>query len=155
MVIKFLDGDIFQSKCEALVNPVNTEGICGKGLALDFAHKFVPNYRIYQRACDLKKLTVCKMLPTGPYITQPKWIINFPTKKKWKTPSEMKWIIGGLLDLKDVIKELHITSIAIPAIGCGLGGLKWTDVRRSIENIFGENEMDPIVNLEMEVYMPK
>jgi O-acetyl-ADP-ribose deacetylase (regulator of RNase III) len=145
-----MDGNIFDSTCEALVNPVNTEGICGKGLALDFAHKFVPNYRIYQRACDLKRLTVCKVLPTGPYITHPKWIINFPTKKKWRTPSELKWIIGGLLDLKDTINQLNIKSIAIPAIGCGLGGLSWIDVKRTIKDILEE-----IQDLDIELYGPK
>lgn len=123
---------IFDVEAEALVNPVNTAGVMGKGLALAFKRRFRDNFNLYWSACQQGEVEVGRMFVTQdeyPSDTAPRWIINFPTKEHWKDKSQIEWIEQGLEDLVRVIKEEGIRSIAIPALGAGLGGLEWEAVR--------------------------
>lgn len=125
-------GSIFEVSAEALVNPVNCVGVSGRGLALLFKQRFPENFRAYQSACARGEVCIGKM-----FVTQwdfwPKYIINFPTKRHWRDRSQLEWIEQGLINLKEVIEERSIPSVAIPALGCGLGGLKWQEVYLLLE----------------------
>ena len=121
------NGDIFKSKCEALVNPVNIKGIMGKGLALAFKTKYPAHFENYKRACQNGEMTTDKVLAyqekNGPMI------ICLATKADWRDSSKMEYVSAGLDDLVKQIKTLGIRSVAIPKLGCGLGGLDWNKVR--------------------------
>lgn len=122
-------GDIFESGVQALVNPVNCEGAMGKGLALAFKQRFLANYYAYRDACRQQQVRIGRMYVFEIVDTpQNCYIINFPTKQSWRNPSKLHYIEAGLRDLTRVIQEYQITSIAIPALGSGLGGLEWDDV---------------------------
>jgi appr-1-p processing enzyme family protein len=121
------NGDIFNTECEALVNPVNIKGIMGKGLALAFKTKYPAHFENYKRACQSGEMTTEKVLAyqeiNGPMI------ICLATKDDWKNSSKIEYVSAGLDDLARQIKALGIRSIAIPKLGCGLGGLDWGKVR--------------------------
>ncbi len=150
-MIEFVQGNIFDADVDALVNPVNCVGIMGKGLALQFKHVFPDNYAAYKAACDRNKLHTGQMflLSTGAKC-KPYYIINFPTKEHWRDGSDLKYIKTGLLALKKVLFDSYIYSVAIPPLGCGLGGLKWADVKGEIINVFGN-----ISAVTVFVYEPK
>lgn len=132
-MIEFTKGNLLESDAEALVNTVNTVGVMGKGVALMFKEAFPENFKEYEAACRAKELHVGKV-----FVTQresflgPKWIVNFPTKAHWRYPSKMEWVDRGLDDLKAVIVQNGIRSIALPPLGAGNGGLEWTEVRELI-----------------------
>lgn len=132
-MIKFLKGDLLKSDAQALVNAVNTVGVMGKGIALQFKNQYPENYKVYKAACDKGELKVGKILivKDGDLFNQ-KFIVNFPTKQHWRSPSEISYIQDGLIALKKAIKEYDIQSIAIPPLGCGLGGLDWNVVKPMI-----------------------
>ena len=134
-MIKFTAGNLLDAKAEALVNTVNAVGVMGKGIALMFKEAFPENFRIYQAACEAGDVRPGRMLITEreDLMNGPKWIINFPTKQHWRHPSRMEWIIDGLEDLKRVITEKGIRSVALPPLGSGNGGLEWKDVRTHVE----------------------
>lgn len=135
-MIKYLTGDMLDSTAQALVNTVNTVGVMGKGIALQFKNQFPNNYKIYKEACKDKKLKIGDLLVTEgeSLLSGKKIIINFPTKTHWRYPSEYEYIEKGLTALVNVIQERKIQSIAIPPLGSGNGGLDWTRVRTMIEN---------------------
>lgn len=110
---------------EAFVNPVNCEGVMGKGLALEFKNKFPKNYKYYREVCLAKNLQPGQILTN---IELKKHIYNFATKDSWKQKSQLNWIDTGMGILIDMIALDSINSIAIPKLGCGLGGLNWEDV---------------------------
>ena len=133
-MITFTKGDLFESRAEALVNAVNCVGVMGKGIALQFKQRFPENFSLYADACLFREVQIGKMFvtqPTDPSL--PRWIINFPTKKHWSNPSKLEWIEDGLKDLRRFLIEQKVQSVAIPALGAGLGGLDWKDVRRLID----------------------
>jgi O-acetyl-ADP-ribose deacetylase (regulator of RNase III) len=146
-MIRFTEGNLLESSAEALVNTVNTVGVMGKGIALMFKEAFPQNFSAYQTACKQKTINVGRMFVTERRdLVGPKWIINFPTKKHWRHPSQMDWIEEGLKDLKRVIVEKQIRSIALPPLGSGNGGLHWPDVRERIVDTFsGMPEVEVIV----------
>lgn len=137
-MIKYTKGDILKAQCDALVNPVNCVGLMGRGLALQFKKAWPNNFRMYQSACKVNHLQPGRMFvyDTGRN-KYPKFIINFPTKRHWRDCSLMLDIENGLDSLKGEIARNKIKSIAIPAIGCGLGGLNWFDVKRKIRAHLG------------------
>ena len=139
------NGDMFNSKCEALVNPVNTRGVMGKGLALTFKTKYPAHFANYQRACKSGEMTTEKVLAyqeiNGPMI------ICLATKADWRDSSKMEYVSAGLDDLVNQIKALGIRSIAIPKLGCGLGGLDWNRVRPLIVE-----KMSAIDGISVEIY---
>jgi O-acetyl-ADP-ribose deacetylase (regulator of RNase III) len=149
-MITFTTGNLLEAKAEALVNTVNTFGIMGKGVALMFKEAFPENFARYEAACKRKEITVGRMFVTRrDHLVGPKWIINFPTKRHWRHPSKIEWISEGLVDLKRVIVENNIRSIALPPLGSGNGGLDWQDVRPRIES-----ELSSLQDVEVVVYEP-
>jgi O-acetyl-ADP-ribose deacetylase (regulator of RNase III) len=143
-MMKFLQGNLLDAPTDALVNTVNTVGVMGKGIALMFKEAFPENFRAYDEAVKRKEVKIGQMFVTENRIFDgPKWLINFPTKKHWRQPSKMEWIVDGLKDLRRVIEEKEIRSIALPPLGCGNGGLDWSDVRPEIERALGQlNDVD-------------
>lgn len=152
-MIRFTTGNLLDASAEALVNTVNEVGVMGKGIALMFKERFPENTRVYSKATNEKKVCVGRMLvtPTGEFF--PKWIINFPTKKHWRNPSQLSWIQEGLADFVRVVRELEIRSVALPPLGCGNGGLSWQHVRPLIEAAAAElPEVDVVVYEPIDAY---
>lgn len=120
-------GDLFQSEAQTLTNAVNTVGVMGKGIALGFKKRFPKMYEDYSRRCERDEVALGK-----PYLFKEtmseKWILNFPTKENWRNRSSLSSIQDGLAYLREHIHEWGITSLAVPSLGCGLGGLEWTVV---------------------------
>lgn len=141
-------GSIFDSEAHALVNPVNCLGVMGDGLALAFKKKFPKNFKAYEKHCNSLLMITGSVFsfkePEGP------WIINFPTKDHYVHDSEILYIKTGLDALKKEIIALKLESIAIPALGCGLGGLEWGDVKLEIEKSLSDLE-----NVKIEIFPPK
>jgi O-acetyl-ADP-ribose deacetylase (regulator of RNase III) len=138
-MIEFQQGDILQADAEALVNAVNCVGIMGRGLALQFRKEFPENYNAYKSACDRGELQPGKMQVFDlKRVQHPRFIINFPTKRHWRDKSRIEDIQAGLRALVEEMRRRRIQSIAIPALGCGLGGLDWDEVRPMIEQAFHE-----------------
>jgi len=131
--------DILTANVEAIVNAVNCVGVMGKGVALQFKRAYPANFALYKAACERGDMTVGTVLvvKTGKLVN-PKYIINFPTKQHWRDNSRMEDIDSGLIALVDAVKANGIKSIAIPALGCGNGGLRWDDVRPRIEGAFAD-----------------
>lgn len=149
-MIKYIEGNIFDSPAEALVNTVNTVGVMGKGLALQFKEAFPENFRIYRDACKKGKLHTGEMLITENLQIDGsrKIIINFPTKADWRRPSEYVYIETGLVALRNEIASRNIKSIAIPPLGSRNGGLDWNRVRVMLEDAL--NGLD----CEITIYEP-
>jgi len=133
-MIEFVTGNILDSSAQALVNTVNTVGVMGKGIALQFKKQFPNNYRIYKEVCERNALHVGQLLVTeeDSMFSGKKVIINFPTKTNWRLPSEYEYIEAGLKELKKFVLERNIESIAIPPLGAGNGGLEWQKVKKMI-----------------------
>lgn len=137
-MISFVRGNLLEANVEALVNTVNTVGVMGKGIALMFKEAFPKNFKEYEAACKRRQVRIGRMFVTETgELMGPKWIINFPTKVHWRQRTKMDWIIEGLQDLRRVIEENEIRSVAVPPLGCGNGGLDWQDVRPEIVNALG------------------
>jgi O-acetyl-ADP-ribose deacetylase (regulator of RNase III) len=133
-MIEFTTGNILTANAEALVNTVNCVGIMGRGIALQFKNDFPANFKAYEAACARKEVQPGKMFVFVTHtLTNPKYIINFPTKRHWRGKSRMEDIDSGLTALVTEIRERNIRSIAIPPLGSGLGGLNWSEVRPRIE----------------------
>ena len=149
-MIKFLQGNLLDAPTEAVVNTVNTVGVMGKGIALMFKEAFPENFRAYEEACKRKEIQVGHMFVTENLTFEgPRWIINFPSKKHWRQPSKLEWIVDGLIDMRRVVEEKGIRSIAVPPLGCGNGGLDWSDVRPEIERALA-----PLDNVDVLVFEP-
>lgn len=138
-MIRISKGNLIETKAEALVNTVNCVGYMGKGIALQFKKAFPENFEAYEKACKAGKVQPGKMLvfETDSMI-DPKYIINFPTKRHWRESSRIEDIEAGLKALIGEIRKRHIKSVAVPPLGCGLGKLDWRDVRPMIEGAFAE-----------------
>lgn len=122
ILITYVNGSIFNSPAKVLVNPVNTEGVMGKGLAKEFKSFFPEMFPLYLKVCESGAFTVGKLWL---YKTPNKWVLNFPTKSTWRKPSEMEYIASGLQKFVDTYSKVGITSIAFPQLGCGNGELSW------------------------------
>lgn len=146
-MIRFTQGNLLEAPAEALVNTVNEIGVMGKGIALMFREAFPENTRRYVNACKAKEVQVGTMFVVRERdLTGARWIINFPTKKHWRHPSKMEWIREGLMDMVRVIRENQIRSVAVPPLGCGAGGLEWSQVKQEIELALGHlDDVDVIV----------
>ncbi len=149
-MMRFTQGNLLDAHVEAVVNTVNTVGVMGKGIALMFKEKYPENFKAYAAACKAGEVRVCEMFVTsGVELDGPRWIINFPTKQNWWQPTKLEWVKEGLEALKKVIVEKKIRTIALPPLGCGNGGLKWSVVRPMIEAALGE-----LPDVEVTVYEP-
>ena len=136
-MITLTSGNILEADAEAIVNTVNCVGVMGKGIALQFKQRYPANFKFYYRACKEGDMRPGRMLvfATG-MIMNPKYIINFPTKRHWKGKARIEDIKSGLAALIGEVERLGITSIAVPPLGCGNGGLDWSDVRPIIADAF-------------------
>ncbi len=138
MAIEATKGNLLKAATQALVNTVNTVGVMGKGIALQFRQAFPEMHRAYEKACKAGEVQLGKVqvFDLGGLVGGPRWIINFPTKGHWRAGSRITDIEVGLQDLVTKVRELQIRSIALPPLGCGNGGLNWADVRPRIEQAF-------------------
>ena len=149
-MIEFRQGDLFEDRAQALVNPVNCVGVMGKGLALQFKERFPDNFREYAEACYQGRLKPGQMLVFNNHRPDVhRYIINFPTKRHWKDQSRTRDICTGLRALAGEIEDRRIASVALPALGCGLGGLRWSDVKPIIRE-----ELSGLTGVEITVYEP-
>jgi O-acetyl-ADP-ribose deacetylase (regulator of RNase III) len=136
-MIKIERGNVLQARADAIVNTVNCVGFMGKGVALQFKKAYPENFEAYQKACRAEEVQPGRMFifDRGSMLDV-KYIINFPTKRHWKGKSLYEDIETGLAALVHDVRRLKIRSIAIPPLGCGLGGLDWSRVRPMIERAF-------------------
>lgn len=136
-MIKYVRGDLLKSPAQVLVNTVNTVGVMGAGIALQFKEQYPEMFQKYQLLCKKKLLDVGKLYLWKPTNTSSKEILLFPTKKHWLNLSELNWIEAGLQKFVENYERLNIKSIAFPKLGCGNGGLSWHDVKPSMEKYLG------------------
>lgn len=150
-MIEYKSGDILREDAEALVNTVNCVGVMGRGIALQFKKAFPKNFKAYAAACKNEEVQPGRMFvfETG-QLTNPRYIINFPTKRHWRGKSRMEDIDAGLADLVATIRQYDIRSIAIPPLGSGLGGLEWAEVKARIEE-----HLASLNAVQVLVYEPK
>jgi len=149
-MIKETSGNLLRTDAEALVNTVNTEGVMGKGIALQFKKAYPVMFDAYRKAAKAGEIRLgsVQVWPTE-QMSGPKFIINFPTKGHWKSRSKLKDIESGLVDLVRVIQKLGIESIAVPPLGCGNGGLDWRDVEPRIVAAFAR-----VPNVDVLLFTP-
>lgn len=136
MPIVSATGSILDADADALVNPVNTQGVMSKGLAMQFKIRFRDNYLSYKRACKAGELTIGTVHVYTLGKPPPKYIINLPTKEHWRDGSQLEYVREGLAALLSEVRSRAISSVAIPPLGCGLGGLAWAEVRPLIVDAF-------------------
>ena len=149
-MIKMVRGDILRADVEAIVNTVNCVGVMGRGIALQFKKAWPENFKHYALACKKKEVIPGKMFVFKTnQIANPKFIINFPTKRHWRGASLIEDIESGLNDLVRNINNLNIKSIAIPPLGAGLGGLEWSKVKNVIES-----HLENLDGIDIFVYEP-
>lgn len=129
-MIEYIEGNIFNSPAQVIVNTVNTVGVMGKGLALSFKKRYPHMFESYKHACDKHLLTIGKLML---YYAPDHWILMFPTKENWRNPSKLEYLEAGLNKFVNTYAEKGITSIAFPKLGCGNGELSWSDVKPLME----------------------
>lgn len=150
IMIEYTEGDILKSEAEALINTVNCVGVMGRGIALQFKKAFPGNFKAYADACKKQQVKPGQMFVfETKQLTNPKYIINFPTKRHWRGASRIEDIESGLEALVETLKHYDIHSVAIPPLGSGLGGLDWKEVKRRIELA-----LEPLSNIHIVVYEP-
>jgi O-acetyl-ADP-ribose deacetylase (regulator of RNase III) len=148
MAIERGRGNLLAAEADALVNAVNTQGVMGKGIALQFKKAFPDNFAAYERACKAGEVVTGRVhVVSRP--APPRFIINFPTKQHWRHPSRLAYVRDGLQDLTARVRELGIRSIAIPPLGCGNGGLDWADVRPLVVGAFA-----PLAEVRVVLFEP-
>ena len=138
-MIRISQGNLIASDAEAIVNTVNCVGVMGKGIALQSKKAFPQNYDAYAKACIRREIAPGEVFVfETKQMLGPKYIINFPTKRHWKDRSRYEDIAVGLIALAKEIRQLNVKSIAIPPLGCGLGGLDWKRVRPMIQETLSQ-----------------
>ena len=150
-MIEYRNGDILREEAQALVNTVNCVGIMGRGIALQFKQAYPENFTAYAEACKKGEVQPGRMFvfEIGE-LTHPRYIINFPTKRHWRQNSRLEDIESGLRALAEVIREYGIHSIAVPPLGCGLGGLDWKSVKDKITA-----SLSTLEDVHISVYEPR
>jgi O-acetyl-ADP-ribose deacetylase (regulator of RNase III) len=144
-MLRFVTGNLFDSKAQTLVNTVNCVGVMGKGVALAFKERFPAMFEHYRALCERGEIQPGVLTL---YTDTVPWVINFPTKRHWRGRSRLDDIEAGLITLARRYKEWGVESVAMPALGCGHGGLNWSEVRPLIERHLGSMDLD------IEVYEP-
>jgi O-acetyl-ADP-ribose deacetylase (regulator of RNase III) len=134
MIDTIANSDIWESDAAAIVIPVNCVGVMGAGLAKQAKRRYPAFYHAYASACSHRQVVPGKMfVQAHPWHSRDPWLIGFPTKRHWRDVSRLSDITDGLHSLRKIILFNELRSIAIPALGCGLGGLRWEDVKAQIE----------------------
>src|SRR6266550_1988124 len=140
-MLELATGNLLEAEAEALVNTVNTEGVMGKGIALQFKKKFPAMFEDYQAACKAGRVRIGQMhIYERKDMLNPRYVINFPTKRHWRSPARIEDIRAGLAALVKVIRERGIRSVAVPPLGCGNGKLDWNEVLPVIRGALSELE---------------
>ena len=147
MTLVFKQGNILETKCSALVNPVNTAGVMGKGLAKAIRETYPHCFPHYKEMCD-RHLFKIGMILIAPSVNS-KTILMLPTKEHWRNPSKIEYVITGLDKLVGTVEYHKITSLAVPALGCGEGGLSWDMVEPIMSDYLSRLE-----GVYVEVYEP-
>lgn len=142
-------GNLFDAPVEALVNTVNTVGVMGKGIALQFKRAFPANFTAYERACKVGELEIGRVFAFDTGMLQPRWILNVPTKRDWRQPSRLDDVRRGIAALVASIRELGIRSVAVPPLGCGAGGLSWEVVGPVLEEA-----LSALDDVDVHLYAP-
>jgi len=148
-MIELKRGNLLEADAEALVNTVNCVGVMGKGIALQFKQAFPDNFREYYKAFRAGEVQPGKVLVVRRSLMNPKYIINFPTKRHWKGRAKLADIEAGLHSLTHEVEELGLKSVAVPPLGCGNGGLRWGQVKPIIERAF-----DKLPHVRVLLYEP-
>lgn len=143
-MIEYIEGDIFKSPAQVIVNTVNTVGVMGKGLALSFKQRYPQVFEKYKVACEKHLLTIGKLML---FYETDHWLLLFPTKEHWRNPSKLEYIEKGLMKFAQTYAEKGITSIAFPRLGCGNGELNWADVKPLMERYLKELPIDVYIYL--------
>jgi O-acetyl-ADP-ribose deacetylase (regulator of RNase III) len=146
--IVYKQGDLLESKMQTLTNAVNTVGIMSKGIAKEFKKKYPEMFQDYYLKCKNGLIRVGEPYVWIPKLVNGKWILNFPTKEHWRGKSKIEWVEQGLFSLQKNYGFWGIQSLAVPALGAGLGGLNWQDVKRLLENYLGK------ISIPVEIYEP-
>ncbi len=150
-MVEQVKGNLLNAEAEALVNTVNSVGVMGKGVALQFKLAFPENFAAYQAACRRGEVKIGSMFVFRTNLLHnPQFIINFPTKKHWRGKSKLEYIESGLQSLTDVIQAEKIRCVALPPLGCGNGGLDWSKVRSRITQAFAK-----LPDVRVLLYAPK
>ncbi len=148
-MIEYKTGNILTEDAEAITNTVNCVGVMGRGIALQFKRAFPENFKAYAVACKRDEVQPGRMfIHDTEGLTNPRYIINFPTKRHWRGKSRITDIESGLVDLVTQIRKRGIHSIAIPPLGSGLGGLAWTEVKQRVEQVFADMDDVRIIVFE-------
>lgn len=150
MAIKFIKGNIFNSKAQTIVNTVNCVGVMGKGIALVFKLKYPKMFDLYKEHCKSKLIGIGKLWLYKGQENAP-WVLNFPTKFHWKYPSKIEYLEKGLEKFCSTYKEQGITSIAFPLLGTHNGGLDKVTVLNLMEEYLGKCELE----IEIYEYVPE
>lgn len=138
-MVRFVTGDMFAGKHDILVNTVNCVGVMGTGVALAFRERYPEMYKEYRKACEVSAIRIGRI---AVWRTISEWVVNFPTKRHWRDKSEYEYIESGLQSLRNYLSEQGNVSVAVPALGCGHGGLDWNRVRPMIEQALGNLQAD-------------
>ena len=143
-MIEYIEGDIFESPAQVIVNTVNTVGVMGKGLALSFKQRYPRMFEQYKMMCEKHLLTIGKLMLV---YEADHWLLLFPTKENWRNPSKLEYIEKGLMKFVQTYAEKNITSIAFPRLGCGNGELDWNDVKPLMERYLKKLPIDVYIYL--------
>jgi O-acetyl-ADP-ribose deacetylase (regulator of RNase III) len=145
--------NIFKSNAEALVNPVNCRGVMGAGLALAFKKRYPSNYKQYRESCKENLLD-----PGGILVhfsnADGKIILNLATKNYWTAKSQLSYVTNGMQELLSIVDAVGIPSVAIPQLGCGLGGLSWNQVCPAITKIIAQGPQR-LNQVDFQLYGPE
>jgi O-acetyl-ADP-ribose deacetylase (regulator of RNase III) len=149
-MLELVTGDLLADESDALVNAVNTAGVMGKGIALQFKTRWPDMFRSYRNACTTGDLQPGRLHVWSTNSNAPRWIINFPTKRHWRSPSRLEDIDLGFSALTTAIREYDVKSLALPLLGCGLGGLDRADVEPLIHH-----HLSPLASgVDIRIYQP-
>ncbi len=143
-MIEYIEGDIFDSPAQVIVNTVNTVGVMGKGLALSFKQRYPKMFEQYKTACEKHQLTIGKLMLV---YEADHWLLLFPTKENWRNPSKIEYIEKGLFKFVNTYADKNITSVAFPRLGCGNGELNWEDVHLVMERYLKPLPIDVYIYL--------
>ena len=143
-MIRYIEGDIFKSPAQVIVNTVNTVGVMGKGIALEFKKRYPDMFQAYRDICDRRKLKTGSLML---YYEPDHWVLLFPTKENWRNPSRMEYIEAGLAKFCRTYAEKGITSVAFPKLGCGNGELNWSEVQPLMEKYLKDLPIDIYIYL--------
>ncbi len=143
-MLTYIEGDLFGSPAQVLVNTVNTVGVMGKGIALEFKKRYPRMFLQYKEQCEKHKLVIGKLML---WYEPDHWLLQFPTKEHWRNPSKLEYIEKGLMTFTRKYADYNISSIAFPRLGCGNGDLDWNDVKPLMEKYLKDLPIDVYIYL--------